>query len=227
MFPIRDSHPQERIPIVNWIIILLNLFVFYLQLTSNNFEQFVNTQAFVSSRFVLTDLNSWRPLFVSMFMHGGFMHIISNLWFLHIFGDNVEDRLGHFVYAFFYLGAGVAATLLQYLIDSNSTLPMIGASGAVSGVLGAYFVLYRRSAIETVVFTPFGLWTTIELPAFIFLGYWFVLQLFNGAGSLVSYAEAKGGVAWFAHIGGFVFGYVMGKVLGRSRGELGNFVSEG
>lgn len=214
MFPIRDSHPRERFPIVNWLIIILTGYVFYLQLASSDFERFIYQYGFVPARFVFTDLNTWRPVLTSIFLHGGFMHIVSNLWFLHIFGDNVEDRLGHLVYALFYLGAGVAATLLQYLFTVHSVIPMIGASGAISGVLGAYFVLYRKSAIKSLVFTPFGLFTTVELPAFIFLGYWFVLQFFNGVGSLM--VMDQGGVAWFAHVGGFTYGYLLAKRFRKS-----------
>ena len=130
---------------------------------------------------------------------------------MHIFGDNIEDRLGHIRYLLFYLAAGVVAALSQYFLNPANTIPMIGASGAVSGIAGAYFVFYRKSGIEALVPTFFGLFDIIELPAWFFLGYWFFLQVFNGLGSLVTFDINQGGIAWFAHIGGFIFGYLISK----------------
>lgn len=209
MFPIRDSSPRHSFPIVNYLLIAINIYVFFMQISAGSFEQFIYDYAFIPKEFNLFNPNSYFYVLTSMFMHGGFMHIASNLWFLHIFGDNVEDRMGHLRYLVFYLFAGLAATLAQYFLDVESVIPMIGASGAISGVSGAYFVLFRRSSIEALV-PGFGFFTTTELPVVFFLGYWFVLQLVNGFGS---FGAEGGGVAWFAHIGGFVFGYIIAKMM--------------
>jgi membrane associated rhomboid family serine protease len=144
-------------------------------------------------------------------MHGGFMHILFNMWFLHIFGDNVEDKLGHIPYLLFYLFGGFVATMGQYFFDTNSTIPLVGASGAISAVAGAYFVFYRDSKVKTfipAVIIP----VIIDIPAWFFLGYWFVIQVFSGIGSLTESIN-EGGVAFFAHVSGFVFGYFLARTL--------------
>ena len=132
---------------------------------------------------------------------------------MHIFGDNVEDRLGHLNYLIFYILAGVAAVFAQYFFNLGSNIPMIGASGAISGVTGAYFVLFPRGRIKAIVPVFFGFYDIIILPAWFFLGYWFIIQIFSGVGSLVTFDINQGGVAWFAHIGGFLFGYIIGKKI--------------
>ena len=214
MFPIKDSTPRRTFPIVNYLIIALTVYIFFVQLTAPDFEQFVLQFGFVPNRFSFFDLSSYKYILYSIFLHGGFFHIASNLWFLHIFGDNVEDRIGHFRYVIFYLLAGVAAVFAQYIFDPAGTIPMIGASGAISGVTGAYFHLFRHSKIESLVPTFFGFYDIIELPAWFFLGYWFVIQIFSGLGSLANIQQ--GGVAFFAHIGGFVFGYLIAGAAERS-----------
>ena len=206
MFPIRDSTPRRSFPIVNYLIIAITIYVFIIQISSPSFDAFVFKFGFVPSRFNFFDLNSYKYILYSIFLHGGLFHIASNLWFLHIFGDNVEDRLGHFWYPIFYILAGVVAVFAQLIFNLGSNIPMIGASGAISGVAGAYFVLFRHSKIESLVPTFFGFYDIIELPVWFFLGYWFVIQLFSGVGSLVTYDIQQGGVAFFAHIGGFIFG---------------------
>lgn len=211
MFPIRDSAPRRGFPIINLLIIAANVVVFLIQLLAPDFERFVFQYGFVPARFDLFDPTTYSPLLFSIFMHGGFMHIISNMWFLHIFGDNVEDELGHFGFLLFYLAGGIIAIFGQYIFSPNSNIPMIGASGAVSAVAGAYFVRFRRHTIEALVPTFVGFWDVIELPAWFFLGYWFVIQVFSGLGSLVAFDINQGGVAWFAHIAGFVFGYAITK----------------
>jgi membrane associated rhomboid family serine protease len=145
----------------------------------------------------------WATLFTAMFLHGGWFHIISNMWVLFIFGDNVEDRLGGTRYLVFYLMSGVAAGLLEAFVLPGSTMPMIGASGAIAGVLGAYLILYPRARIASLVPILF-IFTIIEVPALIFLLFWFVSQLFSGW--LAIGGAAGSGVAWWAHVGGFVFG---------------------
>lgn len=211
MFPLRDTNERSTFPFINYLIIAANIFVFYLQLSSPDFEAFVRQYAFTPANFSFFDLNSYFFILSSMFMHGSLLHILGNMWFLHIFGDNVEDRMGHFTYLLFYLLAGAAATFAQYILSTGSEIPMLGASGAISGVTGAYFIFFKRSTIKAIV-PGFGLWSTSDLPATWFLGYWFLLQVFNGANSLNT-VDGEGGVAWFAHIGGFVAGYLMAKLF--------------
>ncbi len=207
MFPLYDSSERSTFPIMNYSIIALNIFVFYLQVTAPDFEQFVYNFAFISKDFILFDPRTYFFIFTSMFMHGGILHIASNLWFLHIFGDNVEDRMGHIRYLLFYLAGGVAATLAQYFLSPYSDIPLIGASGAISAVAGAYFVLFRHSRVRSIV--PMGLYiTTANLPVWLFLGYWFAIQVFAGFSTFGDAAVGvEGGVDWFAHVGGFVFGW--------------------
>jgi membrane associated rhomboid family serine protease len=211
MFPIRDSTPRQHFPFINYLIILTTFFVFFIQLAAPDFEEFIFNYGFVPTRFDIFNIDSYRFVLYSIFLHGGWFHIISNMWFLHIFGDNVEDKMGHITYLIFYLLSGVVAVFFQYFFNLTSNIPMIGASGAVSGVAGAYFILFRRSTIEALVPGFFGFLHLVELPAWFFLGYWFFIQVFSGLGSLVTFDIQQGGVAWFAHIGGFLFGYYIGK----------------
>ncbi len=217
MIPLRDSTPRRRFPFINYLIILVNLYVFFLQLSAPDFEKFIYENAFIPSQHTIFDIAFYKQIFYSMWMHGGWFHLLSNLWFLHIFGDNVEDKLGHFRYLVFYILAGYSAAMLQYLVSFSSNIPMLGASGAISGVAGAYFVFFRRSRIETLVPDFFGFLHIVELPSWFFLGYWFLIQLFNGFGSLVLFDINQGGVAWFAHVGGFLYGYYVAKRLKRRR----------
>lgn len=161
---------------------------------------------------------TWWPFIWSMFMHGGWLHIISNLWFLWIFGDNVEAFLGHIGFLLFYLLTGIAASLVQFFFMSGSEIPTLGASGAIAGVLGAYLVLYPRHKIDTLVISFGGFLQKLQIPASFMLGYWFIIQLFSGVGSLG--AAGQGGVAWWAHIGGFASGYLFTQaVKGNNRTE--------
>jgi membrane associated rhomboid family serine protease len=211
MFPLYDSTPRNTFPFINYLLIALNIFAFYLELTAPNFDQFVYTYSFIPASFHLAQPVAYLSIITSIFLHGGFLHIISNMWFLHIFGDNVEDVMGHFPYLIFYLLSGVFATLSQYFLAPDSTVPMIGASGAISAVAGAYFVWFKGSTVKTLI-PLFIIWDIIDLPVWFFLGYWFVTQVFSGFGSIVSF-DVQGGVAWFAHIGGFLFGYLFASVL--------------
>ncbi|QQS43423.1 rhomboid family intramembrane serine protease [Candidatus Roizmanbacteria bacterium] len=215
MFPLYDSSPQKSFPFVNYLIIAANLLVFFLQISASSFDGFILQYGFIPQEFSLLNPAAYFYVFSSMFMHGGLLHIGSNLWFLHIFGDNVEDELGHLKYLVFYLAAGVAATLAQYFTDPASTIPLIGASGAISGVTGAYFILFRQARIRTLVTTGFYI-RTVDLPASFFLGVWFFIQLLSG---FTTYGAGEGGVAWFAHIGGFVFGWVAAMLLGKKSSE--------
>jgi membrane associated rhomboid family serine protease len=155
---------------------------------------------------------TWLTLFTSMFMHGGLLHIVGNMLFLWIFGNNIEDSMGRLRYVGFYLLGGIAATVAQTLIDTNATVPSIGASGAVAAVLGGYALLYPRARVVTLIFIIFFV-TLVELPALLVLGAWFLLQLFYGTADLAQPVSAGGGVAYFAHIGGFVFGMALIKLF--------------
>lgn len=217
MFPIRDSRPTQSFPVVNWLVIISNILVFFISISTPDFDKFIGQYAFIPRNFNFLDIFSYSQIITSMWLHGGLFHLLSNMWFLHIFGDNVEDELGHIKYFFFYLMAGIIAVFAQYLLSTSSLLPMVGASGAISGVTGAYLVLFRHAEIEALIPSFFGLWNIIKLPAWFFLGYWFVIQIFSGFGSLASVEE--GGVAFFAHIGGFVFGYAGAKLLTNPQGE--------
>jgi membrane associated rhomboid family serine protease len=208
MFPLYDETHRKSFPFINYLLIASNIYMFYLQVSTPDFEQFVYQYAFIPAEFSLFNPLTYFYVFTSIFLHGSLFHILSNMWFLHIFGDNVEDRFGHIRYLLFYLAAGIFATLGQYLIDPSSQIPMIGASGAVSGAAGAYFVLFRNSKVRTLV-PFFGFISLIDLSAGFVLGYWFITQVFSGLGAMSSLQE--GGVAWFAHIGGFIFGYIVAR----------------
>ena len=208
MFPIRDHTPSQSFPIVNYVLIAINIIAFYIQLNAINFDDFILKHGFIPNQFNPLDLTTYAPILYSMFLHGGFFHIASNLWFLHIFGDNVEDRMGHVQYLIVYLLCGIAAVFSQYFFSQNSSIPMIGASGAISGVTGAYIVFFKHAKIEALIPMGYVMERTL-LPSWFFLGYWFVLQVFSGVGSLTSIDQ--GGVAFFAHIGGFIAGFILAQ----------------
>ncbi len=216
MLPLRDTIRSSTFPVINWLLIGLNglVFLFEVSLSPAALDRLTRTFGLVPANLHLNNLalllNNPLPLitlFTHQFLHGGWFHILSNMWVLYIFGDNVEDRLGSGRYLFFYLASGVAAGLMQAGIDPTSRLPSIGASGAIAGVLGAYFLLFPRAKVITLIPLLFIPWF-VDLPAVVFLGFWFVSQLFSGVASL-STSASMGGVAWWAHIGGFVFGLLM------------------
>lgn len=212
MIPIKDINPTERMPIITVLLIVLNsaVFVYQLALGQRSGAAFVEAFALIPAR--LFHAGMVEPgqvpvgvtMFTSLFLHGGFMHIIGNMLYLWIFGNNVEDAMGHFRFAIFYLLSGVFAAYSHALTNTASMVPMIGASGAISGVLGAYLLLYPRARVITLVIFGF-LVRTIEVPAMIVLGFWFVLQFLSGALSV----GGGGGVAWFAHVGGFAAGMLL------------------
>jgi membrane associated rhomboid family serine protease len=214
MFPLYDTLRSRRFPIVNWLLIILNGVVFYyeLKLGEKGLYRFTQTWGLIPFRLASNPAEAWVTIFTSMFLHGGWFHILSNMWFLAIFGDNIEDRLGSGRYLIFYLLSGVAAALLEAYLLPGSKQPMIGASGAIAGVLGAYLVLFPRARITSVVPILF-IFTLVEIPAIVFLGFWFVTQLFSGWFSLQG-ADVSG-IAWWAHIGGFVFGALTISLFGR------------
>ncbi|PYR91147.1 MAG: rhomboid family intramembrane serine protease [Acidobacteria bacterium] len=211
MFPISDVIPSRTVPVVTIGLIAVNALVFLheLLLPSVALELFTQHYALIPAWF------SWPTVFTSMFLHAGFWHVLPNMVYLWIFGDNVEDRLGHGRYLVFYVATGVMAAIAQLAINPNSTVPMIGASGAIAGVMGAYFVLYPQSRVLTAVFVLI-FFDVVEIPAIFFLGLWFLLQLLSGVGSLGVSNAAGGGTAFFAHIGGFVAGVIVGLIV-RSR----------
>lgn len=217
MIPIRDTIRARRFPVITVSIIAANVLVFLFQLTLSGDQAHVLVTAFGIVPAVQLHLfaaaplsgGTWIPLFSSMFIHGSWLHLLSNMWFLWIFGDNVEDILGRGRYLFFYLLVGLAGGLAHILTNTGSMVPTIGASGAVAGVLGAYFVSFSRSRVLTLVPLLFFI-TFIELPALVFLLIWFALQLINGLAALAGGAAA---VAWWAHIGGFAAGMVLVKLL--------------
>lgn len=212
MFPLRDAQPSSSRPIVTIVLIVVNVLVFLFEasLEPYSLAHFIETYGLVPARF------EWRDLGTSMFLHGSWMHLLGNVWFLWIFGDNVEDVMGHGRFVVFYVLCGAAAALGQTVINPASTLPMVGASGAIAGVMGAYIVKFPHARILTLVFILFFI-TTIEVPALVMLGYWFLIQFFSGVGSIASTEATRGGVAWFAHVGGFVAGVVLLKVMGSKR----------
>lgn len=216
MFPIRDHNPSLRFPFVTLAIIAITSYVFFLEISAPDIEVFIRQYALIPSQVNFLNPITLLPFFYSIFLHGGWLHILSNMWFLWIFGDNVEATLGHIKYFFFYIVCGLAAGLLQYFISPFANIPMLGASGAIAGVLGAYLVLYPHHKIDTIV--PFGFYISrIEIPASIMLGYWFVIQLFSGFGSIG--LQETGGVAFWAHVGGFVAGWILVRFL-RPRSQL-------
>ena len=203
-FPYRDDNPRILFPFVTYGIIILNIVVFLGQFwIAGNYPELEKTFIYKFG-FIPDDFNL-LTVFSSMFMHGGFGHIIGNMWFLFIFGDNVESLLGHRKYFLFYIFCGMGAALSQYIVDPTSSIPMIGASGALAGVLGAYMIRFPRARVHVLVIL-FIFFTTIIVRAQIVLGLWFLLHLSNGLGSLGM--DTTGGVAWFAHIGGFIVGVV-------------------
>ncbi len=208
MFPLYDTVRTRTFPFINLTLILANVlaFLYELRLDPVALEQFIFTWGLIPDRFLGDPSTTWNTIFSSMFLHGGWFHIINNMWVLFIFGDNVEAGMGRVRYLIFYLLSGVAAALLQTYILPSSTVPMIGASGAVAGVLGAYLILVPRARIASLVPILF-IFTIVEIPAVFFLVFWFVSQLYSGLFSIQGAGES--GIAWWAHIGGFVFGFIM------------------
>ncbi|HBL27961.1 MAG TPA: rhomboid family intramembrane serine protease [Acidobacteria bacterium] len=217
MIPIHDLNPRRTPPVVTVALIVVNALFFLYELSlGQRIDGFFQTVAFIPARAGDGLPEAAGSALVSMFLHGGWAHLLGNLLFLWVFGDNVEDRLGHFRFLLFYLLAGYAATGAHYAFSPGSTIPAIGASGAISGVLGAYLFLHPKARIVTVVWL-FVFLKLIEIPALVYLPIWFGLQLLSGLTSLGAESAASGGVAWWAHIGGFVAGPVLLLLLGGRR----------
>ena len=218
MIPIRDQIKTRRVPVVNTLLIIINIFVFIMQWFFVSEHDYAKTFqfAFIPANFLAAPLNpaNLRNIFSSMFMHAGLLHLAGNMLYLWIFGDNVEDAWGHFGYLIFYIVGGLAATFTHLITNPTSVIPTVGASGAIAAVLGAYLVLYPQSRILT--FIPLGYFMTLKLvPAVFVLSAWFILQLFSGVFSLNG--PDVGGTAFWAHIGGFISGVVLALIFGKRR----------
>lgn len=212
MIPIRDTIPSRSFPIVNAMLIAVNILVFFYELSlGSHLPRFINYYGLVPASFTATDPTGFRiyPLFTFMFLHGGWLHIIGNMLYLYIFGDNVEDRIGHFKYLFFYLIIGLISALSQALANLHSTIPMIGASGSIAGVLGAYILYFPRAKVLALLPIFFFI-QIVEIPAVAFLLFWFVIQFFSGIASL-AVTQSGGGVAFWAHVGGFIAGFFLAR----------------
>ena len=209
MFPLRDTQPSYSRPLITTLIIVVNVLVFLYEFSLDDYSR-----NYFIARYGLIPVRLHPSAFLtSMFLHGGWMHIIGNMWFLWIFGDNVEDVLGHTKYLVFYVICGLAAAMTQVVFNADSRLPMVGASGAIAGVMGAYLVKFPHSRIVTVVVVFFFI-TTVEVPAVLMLLYWFFIQLFSGVGTIGYSHLSQGGTAFFAHVGGFVAGMILVNVMG-------------
>jgi membrane associated rhomboid family serine protease len=230
MIPLKNMMARRSVPIVTILLIVVNVLVFYHQLTLSDAanEAFIRTYGVVPLKMHLalegrhyTLLDAFLPLLTCMFLHGGFLHILGNMWFLWIFGGAVEDRLGPLPYLLFYIICGLGSGLTQAIFSWGSNVPSIGASGAISGILGAYVVFFPATRILTLV-PLFVFFFTAQIPAIVFIGLWFLIQFLSGISTLnASRAASLGGVAWWAHIAGFVLGVLLAKIFdgGRRRAD--------
>jgi len=215
MIPISDDDSARRLtPVVTYVLIALNALVFFLELNSG--DAFIERWAFVPSRFLANPVADFPTLFTSMFMHAGWVHLLGNMLYLWIFGDNVEDRLGHGTYTVFYLLCGLGATFAQMTVSMGSDVRNLGASGAIAGVLGAYILMFPRTRVSVLMGRA-----VVPMSALVVIGFWIVIQIFSGIGSFTASEQTSGGgVAYMAHIGGFVTGMVLTYVLGGTRRAL-------
>ena len=215
MFPIGDDNTQERtVPVVTYALVALNVLFFLVELSGG--DQFIKDWAFVPARFSADPASNAVTILTSMFMHGSWMHLFGNMLFLWIFGDNVEDRFGHLQFLAFYLLVGLAATFAQFILAPHSSVPNVGASGAIAGVLGAYILMFPQSRVNVLLGRQI-----VAMPAIIVLGFWIALQLFSGVGTIAYTDETSdvGGVAYMAHIGGFFAGFLLTFLF---RGAIGS-----
>ncbi len=230
MIPLRDNIPSARFPIATLSIIGINVLVFLRELgLGGHLQNFLLEAAIIPARYTDPRVAQYfsfpeqiAAFFTSMFLHGGWIHLLGNMWTLWIFGDNVEDRLGRARYIGLYLASGIAAALLHIYTNAGSLVPTIGASGAIAGIMGAYFRFYPHARVETLI-PPFFFGPVFVLPAVLFLGWWFLLQFFNGALSLGARDHQFSGVAWWAHVGGFAFGMsvcLLARQRRRSRADI-------
>jgi membrane associated rhomboid family serine protease len=208
MFPIRDTEPSYSKPVVTMVIIAVNLLIFLFEASLDPYT----LNAFISQFGLVPVQFHFSAILTSMFIHGGWLHVLGNMWFLWIFGNNIEDILGHEKFLIFYLLCGIAAAVTQTFFNVDSRVPMVGASGAIAGVMGAYMVKFPHSRIKTLVFMLFIFF--IDVPAWFMLIYWFAVQFFSGVGSIAESTANSGGTAFFAHVGGFIAGIILINLLG-------------
>ena len=215
MMPLGDDNSMRRItPVVTYALIVLNVLVFFMELNSG--EAFIQQWAFVPGRFLADPAGDFLTLFTSMFMHAGWLHLLGNMLYLWIFGDNVEDRLGHGMFLVFYILCGLGATFAQMAVNPDSSIPNLGASGAIAGALGAYLVMFPRGRVNVLVGRAI-----VAMPAVIVIGFWILLQIFSSIDTFTASTQTEGGgVAYMAHIGGFVAGVVLSYLLGGTRKAL-------
>lgn len=212
MFPIKDTKTFGSFPVINLVLIATNLYMFFLELTAPNLDLFISTYALIPANVNFQQLGTLTPFVTSLFIHAGFLHILSNMWFLWVFGDNVEAAMGHVKYLVFYIMAGIAASLAQFIFIADASLPMVGASGAIAGVLGAYLKYFPHHKIDTLV-PVFGLPIIVAVPASFMLVYWFITQAFNSVASILVATAAVGQIAYLAHAGGFLWGLAASTVF--------------
>lgn len=213
MIPLRALLYRKSAPVMTLLIIAVNVFCFLLEYVQPPYLQ----NRFIAHYALIPDRLHLSALVTSMFLHGGWLHLIGNMWFLWVFGSHVEDAMGSVKFLIFYLACGVVSAIVQLGMNLGSSIPTLGASGAIAGVMGAFLLLYSRARVYTLIFIVFFI-TTVELPAYVMLIYWFALQLLSGLSSLssISYANA-GGVAWFAHVGGFLAGILLVRIFSDNR----------
>jgi membrane associated rhomboid family serine protease len=221
VFPLYDENPTRITPYITYGLIGINVLVFLheVRLSEAQLDQFLQLYAVVPRQLTRFPDVEWVTLFTSQFLHGGWWHLASNMLYLWVFGNNIEDRMGHFKYLIFYLSCGALAALCQWVIGMDSTIPSLGASGAIAGILGAYLIRFPRTQVVTLVFLLFFV-TTIRVPALVLIGLFVVNNVVSGLASLQQAANMSvesGGVAYWAHIGGFVFGIILGPVFGLFR----------
>lgn len=214
MLPIGDDNSDRRtIPVVTYALIVINFLFFLVELSAG--DAFIMRWSVVPQRLLANPVGDFMTIFTAMFMHGGWMHILGNMLYLWIFGDNVEDRLGHAMYLIFYFLCGIAATFAQVFVDPTSNVPNLGASGAIAGVLGAYLVMFPRGSVRVLMGRAI-----IPMPAIIVIGFWAVLQFISGFGAITTTEQTGGGgVAYMAHVGGFIAGLILAVIFGGTRQE--------
>jgi len=208
MFPIRDHHPSGRIPLVNYFLILINILVFFyiFSLPESLAIKYINKYALIPAQIVQGQ--NLSTLVSSLFLHASWGHLLGNMLFLHIFGDNLEDRLGHIKFLVYYLLCGLGGSVLQIFLNPSLTIPNLGASGAIAGIMGGYFLLFPHHKIDVLFILGFYV-RQVTVPAYFMLFYWFIAQVFYGVGSLALAEQATGGIAFFAHVGGFLTGFLL------------------
>lgn len=212
MIPIGDDDSARRLtPVVTYALIAINVLFFLVELSAG--DAFIQRWSVVPRRLLANPVADFITIFTAMFMHGGWMHLIGNMLYLWIFGDNVEDRLGHARFTIFYILCGIAATFAQVLVDPNSNIPNLGASGAIAGVLGAYLLMFPRGAVRVMMGR-----SIVNMPALIVIGFWAVIQFLSGFGAITTTEQTTGGgVAYMAHVGGFVAGLILAPLMGGTR----------